>query len=156
MKAVLLGALVLIGSFAGAARADRDVLGPPTPDPKLEELWSLPSALTVAHAPDSVSASFAGPGGSRWTHSTTVSVIENPVTILEFGYLVERDGHWVFASESGSPYAPEDFARWYDCPGAVLQPGKTYTDASNESMKDRPAEQQLSPQSSGQSEGQLQ
>lgn len=141
MREILFASLMIICGVAGTARADGEVFGPPKPDPKLEELVVLPSVLTVAHTPEAVPAELSGPGGSRWTHSTTVSAAAGPVTILEFGYLVERDGHWVSAAQPGTPYTADDFAKWYDCPGAVLQPGRSYTDQWNQSMNESRGEQ---------------
>jgi hypothetical protein len=66
-----------------------------------------------------------------------------PVTIIEFGYFVERNGQWEFPYGAEVPYTytSSDFAKRYDCPSSELQPGESYTDAWNRSVIDCVPEQ---------------
>jgi len=66
-----------------------------------------------------------------------------PVTIIEFGYFVERNGQWEFSLGSEVPctYTSNDFAERYDCPSSELLPGESYSDARNRSIIDCVPEQ---------------
>ncbi len=134
MKYILLVSILSLCSFAGVTKAEQNVSGPLESDLKFIELESLPQGLAVAHTPDPVLATFFGPSGSQWTHSTTVSSTVGPVTIIEFGCFYEEGGQWTFGTGTKAPYTASDFAEWYGCPGAELQPGESYTDVSNRSL----------------------
>ena len=134
MKYILLVSILGIGSFVGATQAEQTVVGPLESDLKISELASLPQGLTVVHTPDPVERTFSGPSGFQWTHSTTVSSTVGPVTIVEFGCFYEDGGRWTFGTGTKAPFTAEDFAEWYGCAGATLQPGESYTDAHNRSL----------------------
>jgi hypothetical protein len=141
MKYILHAVILGIFSFAGVAQAGPEVLGPHESDVKLAELASLPDGLTVTHTPESVENSISGPGGIQWSHSTTVSSTVGPVTIIEYGFLLERDGRWTDETRIKSKYSANEFAENFDSPGAKLLPGKSYTDEWNRSMSDNRPEQ---------------
>jgi len=118
-----------------------EVAGPRDVDFTVGELARLPEGLMVAHTPETVLPTFTGPSGGDWLHRTTVAALAGPVTIVEYGYLVERNGSWYHARGSGEAFTAEDFADRFDCPGAVLMPGETYTFEWNRSFKENFPEQ---------------
>jgi hypothetical protein len=134
MKHILLVALLGICSLAGISQAEPAAVGPFETDLKLNELASLPQGLTVVHTPDAVATTADGPTGSKWPHSTTVSSTVGPVVIVEFGCLYKEGEHWKFGTANKAPYTADNFAEWYGCQNAEMQPGATYTDASNFSL----------------------
>jgi len=140
MKHILLLSILVFSSFAIPAQADLKAGALAESKLKVKELAKLPEGLTVSHSPDPVNYTLHSPtlSGVKWTHSTTVSSTVGPVTILEFGYLVERNGHWESPHETEVPYTytSSDFAKMYDCPNSELQPGKSYTNDLNRSVID--------------------
>jgi hypothetical protein len=141
MKYILHVVILGICSFAGFSQAGQDVYGPHESEVKLTELASLPQGLTVTHTPDSVTTSFSGPSGVQWAHSTTVSSTVGPVTIVEYGFLLERNGRWTDETGIRSKYTANDFAENFGSPDAKLLPGKSYTNEWNRSMSDNMPEQ---------------
>jgi hypothetical protein len=102
-------------------------------DPKEKELDSLPVGLVIAHAPHPVKARAGGRSGYpyTWTYRTSVRSTAGTLTVQEFGSFSWFGGRWVFSNFTGRPFTPQDFAEWYSCPGARLEPGKAYADPSN-------------------------
>jgi hypothetical protein len=141
MKYILHVLILGICSFASVTQAGQEVLGPHESEVKLAELASLPEGLTVTHTPESVANSFSGPSGVQWAHSTTVSSTVGPVTIIEYGFLLDRDGRWTDDTRIRSKYSANEFAENFGSPGAKLLPGKTYTNEWNRSMSDNRPEQ---------------
>lgn len=131
MKHMLLAALLALAASPGAAHAEPAIVTPADSTIKLDELASLPQGLAVVHAPEAVQDKTMGPAGAKWRHSTTVASTVGPVTIVEFGCLALEGGRWTLATVSRAPYTADDFAAWYGCPDAMLESGRTYTDASN-------------------------
>jgi hypothetical protein len=131
MKFLLLVAVLSIGGAAYVAQAGQNSLGPHASDLKLQELASIPQGLSVVHTPDSITDSTDGPTGPKWAHTTTVSSDVGPVTIIEFGCLLDDGGQWRYATTNKEPYSAENFAQWYKCPNAELQTGQSYTDEAN-------------------------
>lgn len=141
MKYILPVVILGICSFAGISLAEKEVNGPLESEVKLTELASLPQGLTVSYTPDSVETSFSGPSGVQWVHSTTVSSTEGPVEIVEYGFLLERNGRWTDEMGIRSKYTAADFAKDFGCPDAKLMPGKSYTNEWNRSISDNLPEQ---------------
>jgi hypothetical protein len=145
MKHFLLVSILIFYSSAGLAQAEQKTVAPFEPTLKVNELASLPEGLAVTHTPDPVLATLYTPSlsGVQWKHSTTVSSIVGPVTIIEFGYFVERNGQWEFPYGTEVPYTytSSDFAKMYDCPSSELKPGESYTDALSRSVMDCVPEQ---------------
>lgn len=145
MKHVLVVSILILCCSAGSALAEQESAAPFESSLKLNELASLPEGLTVAHTPDPVYATLYSPSlsGVQWKHSTTVSSKVGPVTIVEFGYFVERNGQWELPYGAEVPYAytSSDFAKMYACPSSELKPGESYTDARNRSVIDCVPEQ---------------
>lgn len=141
MKYILHVLIIGICGLAGVSQAEQEALGPYESEVKLSELASLPTGLTVTHTPEAVEKSFSGPSGSQWAHSTTVASTVGPVTIVEYGFLLERNGRWTDETWIKSKYSASEFAENFESPGAKLLPGKTYTDEWNRSMSDNRPEQ---------------
>lgn len=144
--ALFLSLLILLGS-AGPVPAEQESVAAPEAGRKLGELASLPEGLAVAHSPDPVHATLFPPSlsGVQWAHDTTVSSRVGPVTLVEYGYFVERNGRWEwpYGEEVPYTYTAGDFADRYGCPGAELKPGESYTDAQNRSVIDCVPEQRV-------------
>lgn len=101
-----------------------------------EELDKLPEGIQVVHEPKAALATLTGKSERRakytWWYKTTVSAPDGDVTIVEFGAFTWEDGKWVTARTiTGKPYAAEEFAKWYNCPKAVLEKGKSFSDPTN-------------------------
>ena len=145
MKYILLISILTFCTAVGSARTERETAAPFEVREKLKELALLPEGLSVSHTPDPVRYTSYTPSlsGVQWQHSTTVSSIAGPVTIIEFGYFVERNGQWEFPYGVEIPYTytSNDFAEMYNCPKSELQPGGSYTDPLNRSIIDCVPEQ---------------
>ena len=102
-------------------------------DPKEKELASLPVGLEVTHSPNPVKARVATSGRSnyKWVYKTAVKSAGGTVTVQEFGAFAWVSGRWVFSTFTGKPFTGMDFADWYSCPGARMEPGGEYADPSN-------------------------
>lgn len=135
--------VVILGtcSFAGISLAEKEVNGPHESEIILTELASLPQGLTVTYTPDTVETTFSGPSGVQWVHSTTVSSTVGPVKIVEYGFLLERNGRWTDETGIRNEYSAADFAENFGCPDAELLPGKSYTNEWNRSISDNLPEQ---------------
>src|SRR5690606_38153707 len=86
----------------------------------LDELRKLPVGLKVSNNPNPVYAVRGGRSGMdfTWSFETTVSSLEQDLTIVEFGCYVEHKGNWEFSNVTGKPFTKADFAEWYSCPDA--------------------------------------
>jgi hypothetical protein len=125
LKDYLAAGFLLILSASALATAPNTV--------KSLELSRLPIGLKIIHTPVRVKAVQEGDSGLRytWTYKTTVRTLKKPVRIVEFGALVWREGRWQLKNFSGKPFTSKNFAEWYDCPGALLKPGRSYSDPHN-------------------------
>jgi len=145
MKHSLLVSILIFCSVVGTTQAEQEIAVPFEVSEKLKELASLTVGLSVSHSPDPVRYTSYIPSlsGVQWQHSTTVSSMAGPVTIIEFGYFVERNGQWElpYGVEVPYTYTSSDFAEMYDCPNSELQPGESYTDPLNRSIIDCVPEQ---------------
>ena len=141
MKHILLVSVLLLCTSAGLALEEQETAVPIEAGDKFGELESIPEGIAVSHTPDPVRYTLYTPtiSGVQWQHSTTVSSMGGPVTIVEFGYFVERNGQW----ELSYTYTSSDFAERYDSPKSELLPGKTYTDTRNQSAIDCVPEQMV-------------
>ena len=100
-----------------------------------EELDKLPVGLKVVHEPKVALATLTGKSDRRakytWWFKTTVSATGSEVRLVEFGAFSWQGGKWVARNVTGKPFTAEEFAKWYSCPKAVLEVGKTYADPTN-------------------------
>ena len=102
-------------------------------DPKEKELASIPVGIVVTHTPNPAAAQEGVLGKYRygWVYRTTVRSTGGPLKMEEFGALGWSGNRWVFTSFTGKPFTAQDFAEWYSCPGAKLQPSTEYSDPKN-------------------------
>jgi hypothetical protein len=101
-----------------------------------EDFEKLPVGINVVHEPSAPLATLTGKSERRskytWWYKTTVSAVDEDVTIVQFGGFTWEGGRWAAGrSFTGKPYAAAEFAEWYKCPDAVLKRGKAYADTAN-------------------------
>lgn len=147
MKYLLLAFVLINTSFAGLVNAQQRPEAPFELSGKLAELNSLPVGLVVSHNPEPVHATLYSPSlsGVQWKHNTTVTATESPVSLIEYGYFVKRNGQWEFSYGTQVPlsYDSKDFAIMFACPDAKLKPGESYTNLENRSVIDCVPEQMV-------------
>lgn len=104
---------------------------------RLRAILALPSALTVTHSPNPVSAKPHSDPTYRyiWPYTTIVSPKIEALTVVEFGGFLYRNGAWVFANDTGKAFGPGEFKEWYAAPAdGVLLTGKKYPDPKNRTV----------------------
>jgi len=145
MKHVVLASTLILFASAGLALADQEIAVSTDASEKLRELESMPMGIAVSHTPNLARYTFnpSNVSGVEWQFSTTVSAMAGPVTISEFGYFVERNEQWELNYEDELPlsFSSSDFANEFDCPNALMVPGKSYTNPENRSAIDCVPEQ---------------
>jgi len=145
MKHVVLASALILFASAGLALADQEIAEPTDAREKLTELESMPMGIAVSHTPSLVRYTLnpSNVSGVEWQFSTTVSAMAGPVTIVEFGYFVERNEQWELHYENERPlsFSAGDFASEFDCPASLMVPGKSYTNPENQSAIDCVPEQ---------------
>ncbi|MFT5098619.1 MAG: hypothetical protein ACI9HY_000728 [Planctomycetaceae bacterium] len=145
MKNVVLASTLILFASAGLALADQEIAVSTDASEKLRELESMPVGIAVSHTPSLVRYTLnpSNVSGVEWQFSTTVSAMAGPVTIVEFGYFVERNEQWELNYENELPlfFSSNDFASEFDCPNALMMPGKSYTNPENQSAIDCVPEQ---------------
>jgi hypothetical protein len=114
---------VLIVAPAHAAADDDDQPKFPT----VEEIEKLPTGLKATRT-----AKGDLRGKYKWYYKTTVTAVDDDVTIEEFGVFWFVDGKWVNGmSITGKPYGAAEFAEWYTCENAKIPKGKSFADPTN-------------------------
>jgi len=100
---------------------------------ELTDLDSLPFGLEVVHTPETVLADSTGSSGYKytWTFKTTIRSTGAPVTIQEFGSLMDENGRWVLGNVTKKFFTQRDFAEWYSCPDGLVTSGNEFSDPSN-------------------------
>ena len=100
---------------------------------ELSDLDSLPTGLEVVHEPVAVLAKKGGVSGFgyTWTFKTTVRSTGAPVSIQEFGSLMDENGRWVLGNVTKKFFTQNDFAEWYSCPEGLVTSGNEFSDPSN-------------------------
>jgi len=129
MKASRLFLLTTIGASIALALA----CGPPDRIEKDDTAEEEVPALTVSHSPNPAIVEEGGVNGYNYTcaYATTVAAGVGEVTIQSFGAFKEIDGEWVNTNYSDEMFSDEDFADWYGCEGAKVQPEAPCTDPNN-------------------------
>ncbi len=124
---MILLAVLCCGCSPQSSEADK------LPPFELSDLDSLPIGLEVVHTPNSVLAQKGGGSGYdyTWTFQTTVRSTGAPVTIQEFGALMDENGKWVLGNFTKKFFTQNDFAEWYSCPEGVVTSGNEFSDPSN-------------------------
>lgn len=92
-----------------------------------DKLRELPVGIMMSHDPNPcypvmVADTF------YWTHNTKAVAVYKTLTVVECGSFI-----WYDASgwRTNLNYSPEEFAKAFNCPGAVLKKGKTFTYKKN-------------------------
>ena len=100
---------------------------------ELSDLDSLPIGLEVVHTPETVLADSTGASGYKytWTFKTTVRATGAPVSIQEFGSLMDENGRWVLGNVTKKFFSQNDFAEWYSCPEGFVTSGSEFSDPTN-------------------------
>ncbi len=106
---------------------------PAQSDPKYREIVDIDVGLKVTHSPSPAKAKRDRRAGTEhvWIFETSVEPTGEPVTVTEFGAIAWADGQWVFSNFTGDPFTAQDFAEWYSCPDAKVEPGKKFTGPKN-------------------------
>jgi hypothetical protein len=147
MKIALLVSILTFCNFAGFAQAEQTSVEPFDLNLKVKELASLPVGLSVTHSPGPVHSTLFSPSlsGVQWKHDTTVTSLRGPVTIVEYGYFIERNEQWElpYSVEVPDAFTSSDFEEMYDCPNSELKPGESYTNAESRSVMDCVPEQRV-------------
>lgn len=63
-----------------------------------------------------------------WIHNTKATSVYKRLTVVECGSFIWYDASGWHANMS---YSPEEFSKAFNCPGAILKKGKTYTYTRN-------------------------
>ena len=134
MKAVLLTILMatVLAAPVLSQQADNSALIAKS-DSILKDLASLPAGIEVSHFPSPVYARYDSTAQWKynWTYKTTVRPMASEITVTEFGMFTMQEGRWVLGNYTGAPFTRKDFAKWYRCADAKLEPGSSYSDPSN-------------------------
>jgi hypothetical protein len=92
-------------------------------------LDKLPQGIHVLHSPNPVAPKFGimntqGQEGYRWLYTTTVTAINTPIQIVEWGILYWEDNQWHALDER---LDSKEFAHYFDCPEAKITPHHEYS-----------------------------
>ena len=92
------------------------------------------SSLVVQHDPNPSVFIPAGVSGHEFTcyFQSTIQAHDTGVHIKTFGMDYYVDGKWVRDLKMlTGPWTADEFAEWYDCPGAFIPAGEACTDPNN-------------------------
>jgi len=92
------------------------------------------SSLVVQHDPNPAVFIPAGVSGHEFTcyFQSTIQAHDTGVHIKTFGMDYYVDGKWVRdLKKLTGPWTADEFADWYDCPGAFIPAGEACTDPNN-------------------------
>lgn len=98
-----------------------------------DQLRGLQTGILITHDPTPVYPEINldtvdYPGKYIWKHQTTASSLKGDLTVLQAGSFIWRaDKGWV----ANIRLDKQSFAKYFNCPGAVLRKGKTYTFLKN-------------------------
>jgi len=130
-KGIVMGLISsLLAMLVGCSREDTSVLA---------ELEAIPKGLEVVHSPDVVENP-VGPNPSpdwkyRWIFRTEVRAIDKPLTITKFGILAWDGSRWILPPDQTSYNTgvldAKTFIEWYQCPNAIVSPGRPAIDPQN-------------------------
>ena len=92
-----------------------------------DRLKELPVGIIMSHDPNPVYPVKEG-DTFYWKHHTKATATEHTLTVVECGSFI-----WYDASgwHANMKYSPVDFAKAFECPGAILKANKTYTYQKN-------------------------
>lgn len=101
-----------------------------------EILRNIPTGIEVSHSKKNVYAiqNKKDPekyGKYKWHFETTVSSINDDLTIIEFGAYLWDGNEWVSRSIYNRPFNQNEFSKWYSCENALIKKGHSFTDFNN-------------------------
>jgi hypothetical protein len=105
-----------------------------TRQPPSSDMNGYSSQLTVEHHPNPATFILSGVSNREFTcyFQTTVKALDAGVHILSFGMDYLFNGEQAPDMTSGSgPWSADEFADWYECPGAFIPAGEDCTDGNN-------------------------
>ncbi|MCU0435889.1 MAG: YceI family protein [Bacteroidia bacterium] len=91
-----------------------------------KKLRGLPVGMIGGHDPNPTTAVFEN-GMYVWKHNTSITSVAGDLKLIEYGSFVFTDEGWLLRVTM----SPDEFAKTYNCPGAVLKQGITYTDPAS-------------------------
>ncbi|MCA6364572.1 MAG: YceI family protein [Bacteroidetes bacterium] len=91
-----------------------------------KKLRGLPVGLIGGHDPNPTPAVFEN-GMYIWKHNTSVTAVAGDLKLIEYGSYVYTDEGWYLRITM----TPDEFAKTYNCPGAILKAGVTYIDPAS-------------------------
>ena len=94
-----------------------------------QKIDTLKKALRVNQFPNPVKASLdpEKEGTYFWKHTTSVMSPESKVQVIEIGAYLFYNNQWNLRAS----YSPKEFAKWFNCPKAVMKAGEPYTFSDN-------------------------
>jgi hypothetical protein len=98
-----------------------------------DRLRNIPEGIIIVHDPtpvypESNKDTIDYPGKYIWKHQTTVSSRFGDLTVIEAGsYVWWGDRGWA----TNIKLSPADFSRFFNCPGAILKKGRSFTFLKN-------------------------
>ncbi|PHQ80688.1 MAG: hypothetical protein COB65_10975 [Thalassobium sp.] len=133
----LLFLLTILATACSTSTSDEVAVLAPTTIQFSAELDSLPVGILIQHSKDTVYAelNLKDPevrGIYKWGYATTVSAIDNEITITKFGGFDYHEGRWIeSAGIYDRPFSTSEFEKWYSCPGGAMIPEASFTDSNN-------------------------
>jgi len=106
----------------------------PTRLPASSGATTTSARLVVQHDPNPAVFIPAGVSGHEFTcyFQSTIQVQDAGIHITTFGMDYYVDGEWVRdLKKRTGPWTADEFADWYDCPGAFIPAGEACTDPNN-------------------------
>ena len=99
-----------------------------------DKLRELPVGILMSHDPNPVYPVKEG-DTYYWKHTTSVTAVKETLTVIECGSFI-----WYDASgwHANMKYTPQEFQKAFECPNAILQPGKTYIYKKNWRLGNQP------------------
>lgn len=108
--------------------------------PPENALPEYPLAISIENNPSTVSAVIDPEDeySYYWQYATSVRSPERRLKVVEFGGCISEGGYYLaLPTIYERPFNSQEFADWYGCEEAILEPGVTYTDSSNYNLIER-------------------
>ncbi|MEM6259946.1 MAG: hypothetical protein AAGI37_16865 [Planctomycetota bacterium] len=70
----------------------------------------------------------------------TISALDSDVQVIEYGVFGWCDDRWIDVTDQQKPYPAEGFAEVFECEGAILRVGETYTSERFGNVRNVPQE----------------
>lgn len=92
-----------------------------------DKLRELPVGILMSHDPNPCYPELIG-DTYYWKHHTMATATNKQLTVIECGSFIWYDASGWHANMN---YPPEEFAKAFNCPHAIMKAGKTYTYQKN-------------------------